>query len=91
MIGVLQGSILGPLFNIFSNDKFLFITNSKLCYYPDDNTLYSTGKNLSAVESKLECNDLILHKWLHENHMVLNPGKSHYMLIGNNSHDDQII
>ena len=26
---------------------------------------------------------MILHKWFHENHMVLNPGKCHYIAISN--------
>ena len=26
---------------------------------------------------------MILHKWFHENHMVLNPGKFHFILIRN--------
>ena len=50
MTGVLQGSILeSMLFNIFLNDKFLFITSRKLCNYTDNNTLHCTGKNLSEV------------------------------------------
>ena len=27
---------------------------------------------------------MILHKWFQENHMVLNPGKCHCIVIGNN-------
>ena len=42
-----QGLILGPLiFNIFLNDLFLFISNSSLSNYTDENTLYTFGDNL---------------------------------------------
>ena len=69
----------------------LFIVNSKLCNYADNNTLYPIWKNLIAVKSYPGCNFLTMHKWFHKNHMMLNPGKCLYMLIENMSHHDKII
>ena len=43
--GVPHSSILGPLlFKSFLTDGFLFVENSDLINYTDDNTLDSSGK-----------------------------------------------
>ena len=34
---------------------------------------------------------IILYKWFHENHMVLNPGKCHYIVIGDDDPSHKII
>ena len=60
----------------------MFISQCNLCNYADGNTLYSTGKDLKRIRRNVEMDFIILHQWFHENHMTLNPGKCHYMVIG---------
>ena len=43
------------------------------------------------VKNNLEMDFMILHKWFHENHMVLNPGKCHYIVIGDNDPTYKVI
>ena len=42
------------------------------------------------VKENLKINFLIMQKWFDENHMVLNPGKYHYLVLGNRSNSDTI-
>ena len=82
--GALQDSILGPLlFNNFLNDLFLFISNSSLSNYVDDNTLYTFGYNLKRI---ILWNSFhTVHQGFYENFMVLNAGKYHLMYLGNST------
>ena len=66
--GVPQGSILEPfLFNIFLNDIFYFIENSKIANYADDNTAYTTNETLDGLLQTLEGETSILLKWFQDN------------------------
>ena len=52
--GVPQGSILGLLpFNIFINYLFFFSAKYEICYFTDNNSLYSCGMNLDNTFTNL--------------------------------------
>ena len=86
--GVPQGSILGPLlFNIYINDLFYFLDESKLINYADDNTPYEVGKHLTNVISKLEDNLSILSTWFKDNYFQMNAGKCHLLTA---RHDEDV-
>ena len=69
----------------------MFISKCKVCNYADDNTLYSTGKDLNRIRRNLEIDFMILHQWFHENHIILKPGKCHYMVIGSGNLSHEIM
>ena len=91
VFGVPQGSILGPLlFNIFINDLFLFILETELCNFADENTLYACDTNIDSVFIRLknDCSRII--KWFSNNSMVANPVKFQLMYLGNITNFDNL-
>ena len=51
------------VFNIFLNDLLLFVENSDLSNYADDNTLYTFGNDLEKVKQILrKSNKMVLRK-----------------------------
>ena len=84
-----QGSIdRRRLFNLFINDLVLFLSKTFLSNYPDDNNLYSIGKELNIIKEKLQKDFKVVTGWLYENYMSLNPTKCHYMCLGKNKEND---
>ena len=46
---------------------------------------------MQKIKNDLEKDFTILHKWFHENHMVLNPDKCNYVVIGDDDPTQKII
>ena len=79
--GVPQGSNLGPLlFNIFINDLFFFIENSKIANFADDNTCYAVENNSTLLLKTLEEETSKIMKWFRLNEMKSNDDKCHLLI-----------
>ena len=83
IIGVPQGSILGPLlFNIFLSDMFFVLSQTDFASFVDDNTPYVEASNIDVI-TVLENYLIQLFKWFSGNQMKANKDRCH-LVISNN-------
>ena len=73
-------SILGPLFNIFICDLFIFLPKDGIANYADDNTPYSTGNVIHNISDLEQASD-ILSKWFIDNYLKAN--SDHHVIKAN--------
>ena len=86
-----QCSMLRPLlFNIFINDLFFVITLCEVCNF-DDNTLYSSDKELEIVFRNLEADLNNVLTWFNINSLKVNPGKLQFMVLGTKEDDTFVL
>ena len=82
LLGVPQGSVLGPiLFNIFIND-LLFACKEDICNFADDNTMYVCSQNLHEVLTRINSELDTVLDWFVNNGMVANPDKFQVIFLG---------
>ena len=87
--GVPQGSILGPLlFNVFTNDMYMFLDSCVLYNYADDNSLSISAHTVQDVISGLESDGKNAIKWFTDNGMKANPNKFQFMILSPNENTD---
>ena len=84
VLGVPQGSILGPLlFNIFLADLFFIVNSTDIANYADDNTPYATANDIDSLIASLEEASKSLFTWFDNNLMKSNADKCHLLVSSN--------
>ena len=91
-VGVVQGSILGPLmFILFTSDLAPHLSEgTKIISYADDTQLLHSSStdinSLTCLKTTVETDLIMLSKWFRHNGLKINPKKTDFTLLGTTSH-----
>ena len=81
LLGVPQGSILGPLlFLIYINDFLQAVIFSKTRHFADDTNLLLTNNYIKKIQKQINIDLKLISKWLRANKISLNAGKSELII-----------
>ena len=81
LFGVPQGSILGHiLFNIFLADMFLFVVDTDIANFADDNSPFFCSTDTDTVIKQLQKESEVLLNWFVNNRFKANPDKFYLLL-----------
>ena len=90
-VGVLQGSILGPLlFLIFINDLPQCLKHCKSILYADDTLLYYAERTENDLQVKINEDLNSLSQWLNNNLLTLNYEKTKFMIFANKKQSTKV-
>ena len=73
------------------NDLFFVITLSEVRNFADNNTLYSSNKELEIVFGNLETDLNNVFTWFNKNSIKANPGKFQFMVLGTKEDDSFVL
>ena len=80
-LGVTEGSCLSPFsFIIFINDFVKYSSVLNLILYADESILYFSLPNLQSLFEIVNNELQKITKWLHTNKLIVNTGKSNYIV-----------
>ena len=90
-VGVLQGSILGPLlFLVYINGIQSVLKHSRMTMFADDMAFYCQENSPTDLQLKLNVDLAAITSWLHDNKLKSNVAKSKFMIISSRTKLSQL-